>query len=87
MSVTIDELDRKDAALAFLRSKRATFPNFLLDEDASLWQVKWDLKGVPAVFVFDRDGKRAAKFDGDDPDNQFTYADVEALVKKLLQAR
>ena len=85
MSVTTDEPERKDAALKFLKSKGATFPNYLLDENASLWQEKWTLKAVPAVFVFNREGKRAAKFDNDDPDKQFTYADVEKLVRDLLR--
>lgn len=85
ISVTIDELENKDAALKFLKSKGATFANYLLDEDASVWQNKWMLKGVPAVFVFNREGKRAAKFDNDDPDKQFTYLDVEKLVRDLLR--
>lgn len=83
MSVTIDELEQKDAALRFLRSKNATFANYLLNEDAAVWQTKWQLKGVPAVFVFGKDGQRAAKFDNDD-DHQFTYEDVRNLVVKLL---
>jgi len=39
------------------------------------------------VFVFDRDGRRAGKFDTSDPDKPYTYADVEALVKELLKAK
>jgi len=39
------------------------------------------------VFVFDRAGKRAAKFDNDDPKKQFTYADVRSLAVKLLEEK
>jgi hypothetical protein len=37
--------------------------------------------------VFDVDGDLVQKFDRDDPDNQFTYADVEELVVKLLDRK
>ncbi len=87
VSVTVDPLKSKDAALAFLKAKGATFANYLLDEAPSVWQEKWNLNGVPAVFVFGRDGKLARKFDSDDPDHPFTYADVEKLVRELLAAR
>jgi hypothetical protein len=42
---------------------------------------------LPAVFVWDRAGKQAARFDGDDPDNQFTYTQVEKKVAELLKAK
>jgi thiol-disulfide isomerase/thioredoxin len=83
MSVTVDTPDKQEAALNFLKAKGATFANYLLNEEAEVWQSKWKLKGVPAVFVFDREGKLAMKYDNDD-DHQFTYDDVEQLVKKLL---
>lgn len=83
VSVTLDEPKQRDTALSFLQSKGATFPNYLLDEGEAGWD-KFNLKGIPAVFVYDRDGQLARKFTGDDPDNQFTYADVEKLVNELL---
>ena len=45
------------------------------------------IKGVPATFVFDRDGLRAKKFTNDDPDNQYDMTDVEKLVIELLRPR
>jgi thiol-disulfide isomerase/thioredoxin len=87
MSVTIDpdEPRTQAAALKFLQTEGATFPNFLLDEKTRVWQEKWGIKGVPVVFVFDRKGRRAAKFDNDDPDKQFNYTrDVEPLVDRLV---
>lgn len=83
VSVAIDE-KYTPKALEFLKKVGATFPNFWLDEPGDVWQERWDLKGVPAVFVFDRQGRRYRKFDNDDPDKQFTYADVEPVVQKLL---
>jgi thiol-disulfide isomerase/thioredoxin len=88
LSVSVDEAKDADKALQFLRKVKATFANYRLDEETDFWQEKWDLKGIPAVFVFDRAGRRAAKLTNDDPDKQFTYPDdVEPLVKKLLKAK
>jgi len=39
------------------------------------------------VFVFDRQGKRAAKFEVDPARKPFTYADVEKLVVELLERK
>ena len=87
MSVSVDEPKRQAAALAFLRGQGAAFANYLLREDTALWQEKFDISGPPAVFVFDREGKRAARFDSEDDKNPFSYekAEVEALVRKLLR--
>lgn len=84
--VSIDQPKDHDKARTFLQQVGATFQNFLLDEDSAVWQERWDLTGVPAAFVFDRDGRRTAKFDNDDPDKQYRYADVEAFVDKLLRS-
>ncbi len=83
MSVTVDEPEVREAALKFLRKQNAGFPNYLLDEEPAVWQDHWNVKAIPAVFLF-RDGKQVARFDYDDPDNQFTYADVEKKVVSLL---
>jgi thiol-disulfide isomerase/thioredoxin len=85
MSLSVDPVERREAALNFLKAQKAAFPNYLLDEDASVWQSKWNLSTVPAVLVFYRDGTRAGKFDDDDPDHPFTYEDVERLVEWVLR--
>jgi thiol-disulfide isomerase/thioredoxin len=85
LSVSVDDEASAAKATEFLKKVNATFGNYRLDEETSFWQEKWDLKGIPAVFVFDREGKRAAKLTNDDPDDQFSYdKNVEPLVKKLL---
>lgn len=86
MSVSVDPVDRREAALEFLKAQRAAFPNFLLDEPGEVWQQRWHTESVPVVFVFDREGRRAAKFDDHDPNKPLNYADVEALVRELLRA-
>lgn len=87
MSVSVDEPDKKDACLTFLKARNATFPNFLMDEKPDLWQNKWDINAPPAVLVFSRDGKLARKFDNTDPDKQYTYADVEKFIQELLRPK
>ena len=84
MSVSIDTTDKKDAALAFLKAKGATFANYLIHEGGGIHE-KWKFKAVPAVFVFNREGKEAKKFTYDDPDDQFTYEDVAKFVEGLIK--
>jgi thiol-disulfide isomerase/thioredoxin len=87
MTITLDALDRKEAALKFLQEKKVTGPNFLLNEKVEFWQGKLKINGPPAAFIFDRDGKRAVKFDSDDPDKPYDHEDVEKTVKELLKAK
>lgn len=88
VSVSADPAAKRDKALEFLTARKASFPNYLLDEEMTFAFDRWDIKGIPAVFVFRRDGKRAAKFSNDDPDKPFGYEkDIEPLVRTLLAAK
>jgi thiol-disulfide isomerase/thioredoxin len=84
ISVSVDSLEKQAAALKFLQDQQATFPNYLLAEEFTLWQDKWDISGPPALFVFNRQNQRAAKFDHNDPDKSYTSEEVEKLVRELL---
>jgi thiol-disulfide isomerase/thioredoxin len=84
MSVALDPPEGRDRALRFLMRKKATFANYWLDEKPELWTDRWGIKGPPAVFVFDRQGKRAGKFDSEEGHKPWSYEDVEKLVQKLL---
>ena len=86
-SVSVDQKDDMADALKFLKDKKATFFNLLLDEEADAWHAKWGFVGVPAVVVYGRDGKVAKVFSYDDPKDQFTYEDVEKLLKTLLPVK
>jgi hypothetical protein len=82
VSVSLDdpaEDGARDKVLKFLRSQGATFRNFILDEKAEFWQDKLKFDGPPCVFVFNREGGIAKQFK-----DEFTYTDVEKLVKDLL---
>lgn len=86
LSVSVDPKDKHDAALAFLTKQKANFANYRLTDSNEVWQKAWKITGPPAVFVFDRAGKRAAKFDTEDEKKKpFTYENVEELVRKLLR--
>jgi hypothetical protein len=84
MSVSVDQPDRREAALKFLKQQSATFPNYWLDEHESVWQARFDINGPPTVFVFNRKGQQAAKFVSGDP--PYTYEQIEQVVKDLLKA-
>jgi len=84
MSLSVDKKENQAKALKFLVAQNAAFPNYWLDEEWEAWQKKLPVS-PPALFVFDRQGRRAARFDNDDPDKTFTHTDVENLVRKLLR--
>jgi thiol-disulfide isomerase/thioredoxin len=88
VSASVDTAEDAKDALEFLQKAGATFPNYRIEESDAVWQPKLRFKSVPAVFVFDRQGYRAAKFTNDDPKNQFTYTkNVIPLVLKLLDQK
>jgi len=72
----------------FLESKKATFRNLLAKEDSDVMCKKLGIVSVPAIFVWDRNGKLAKKFDDDvaakSLGRPFTYADVETVVQECL---
>jgi hypothetical protein len=84
LSVSVDDAGGRADALAFLTRQKSTLANYWLDEKDEFWKDKLNVKAPPAVFVFDRRGYRAAKFDTD-RGREFTPGDVEKLVKELLR--
>ena len=62
--------------------------NMIATEEADALYRKLELASVPAVFVWDRDGTLATRFDEDRAatalGRPFTYADVNAAVEGLL---
>jgi thiol-disulfide isomerase/thioredoxin len=84
MSVSVDPVEGRGSALAFLKTQGAGFANYWLNADHHLWQDKWDVNGLPAALVFDRDGRQVRKFDNDDVSKPFAYSNVEKLVKQLI---
>ena len=84
LSVSLDdpkEADTEQTVLKFLRSRNATFTNFILEESQDFWQKRFNMDGPPSVFVFNREGKWK-QWVGGDP-----YPEVEKLVVELLKAK
>jgi hypothetical protein len=65
----------------FLRQQEAAFANFVLDATEDEWQDRLKIKGLPCVYVFDRDNHVALKLVEDAVD----YAVIEKKVQELLQ--
>jgi len=90
ISLSLDDPSDKAAvaeAEKFLKQKNAVFTNVLLDENFGEGFEKLNINTIPAVFVYGPDGKEVKRFTMDDPNNQFTYADVEKAVGTLLDAK
>jgi len=90
MSVSLDDPDDKKAlksAETFLKEKKATFPNFYINEENNAGYERFDIGAIPAVFLYGPDGKEVRRFTMDDPDHQFTYDDVEKTVVAALAGK
>ncbi len=88
VSLCLDDRDDEAAlslAESFLTEQQATFPNFLMDEVVTRAFEKLGLLGIPAVFIYEPAGDLRYRLTGDDPNNQFTDADVEKAIAELLE--
>ncbi|AMV37040.1 TlpA family protein disulfide reductase [Planctomyces sp. SH-PL62] len=89
VSLSLDDSEDEKAvaeAEKFLREKQATFTNVLLKENFGDGFDKLDIGAIPAVFLYGPDGKEIKRFTMDDPNDQFTYEQVEKEVAARLAA-
>jgi len=87
VSLSLDDVERPKKlaeAKAFLVEQGAKFPNYVLDEPTDVAFEKLNIGAIPAVFLYGPDGKEIRRFTLDDPNNQFTYADVEKAIQSAL---
>jgi thiol-disulfide isomerase/thioredoxin len=87
VSLSLDDTsDAKALAAArqFLKEKNAQFLNVVLDEEFGVGFEKLNINAIPAVFIYGPDGKEVKRFTMDDPNNQFTYEQVESFVAGQL---
>ncbi len=90
ISLSFDDPEDEAAvkeAMKFLESKKSNIINILFDEGEGGGFEKFHVNTIPAVFVFGPDGKEVKRFTMDDPDNQFTYDEVEKAISALLDAK
>jgi cytochrome c biogenesis protein CcmG/thiol:disulfide interchange protein DsbE len=88
VSLSVDNREDKAAveeARRFLQKQNASFDHYLLDENILQAFEKLDILGIPAVFLYDRAGRRRYRLTGDDPNHQFTEKDIEQALSTLTQ--
>jgi thiol-disulfide isomerase/thioredoxin len=86
ISVTVDDMDSKDDALAFLRAQKAVFTNLLLDEPRKLWTTKLRTISVPCYYVFNRQGQWV-QFTSPDGKAPIDYAKMDQTVLEFLKEK
>jgi thiol-disulfide isomerase/thioredoxin len=84
VTISADEPEQEAAAVKFLKEGGVTTPGYLKkteDDDKFNASVDPQWQGaMPALFLYDRSGKKVRSFIGETP-----VKDVEAAVEKLLQ--
>ena len=89
-SMNLDDRDDPESLSAvndFLRSMNAQFDHYRMDENLMVAFEKTNLIGIPAVLIYDREGKERYRLTGDNPNQQFSEDDVEQAIKNLLNEK
>jgi thiol-disulfide isomerase/thioredoxin len=78
--------EQQDRVLDFLRKQQANFDNVLSTLDSDALTAKLDIPSIPAVFIYDRQGKLHQRFDNRHASKSgpFTYEQVNQVVEELL---
>lgn len=90
VTLSLDDRDDPETApkvRAFLAEHDARIPNYLMDEIIPDAFEKLDLLGIPAVFIYGASGELTVRLTGDDPNAQYTEADVEEAIRSLVVDR
>src|SRR5262245_1760802 len=75
---------KREKVETFLKDKKSTLVNVMLDEKDDVWAEKLNIEGLPTVFVFNPEGKIEKRFPNPDAES-FTHEDIEKLATKLLK--
>ena len=79
--------DSLQAAEKFIASMNAQFDHFRMDENLMEAFSKIGLLSIPAVLIYNQDGKEQYRLSGDNPNNQFTEHDIEMAINALLNSK
>jgi hypothetical protein len=84
MTVDIDDdAAEQSKAAAFLKEKKAVFPNWVIapGEPRDDWEKKFKLEVFPSSYLYDREGKAVQHFEGAEP------KEIEDKVKEQLSKK
>ena len=87
ISMNLDDrtdTDSLQAAEKFISSMNAQFEHFRMDENLMEAFNKIGLLSIPAVLIYNQEGKEQYRLSGDNPNNQFTEHDIEIAINSLL---
>ncbi|MGQ9427097.1 TlpA family protein disulfide reductase [Gilvimarinus sp. F26214L] len=87
VAVNLDNRDDKDAlqrAETFLAEIGANFDNYHMNENLIEAFEHFGLIGIPAVVIYDGEGRERYRLTGTNPNKQFTDKDIEAAINELL---
>jgi thiol-disulfide isomerase/thioredoxin len=90
ISLSLDDVSDAKAvkeATEFLVSKKAAFTNLILNETQEIAFDKLEISAIPSVFLFDAQGKEIHRFTLEDPNDQFTYEQVEQAIQAILDGK
>jgi len=90
VSLNLDAASDKRAlakAQDFLTASGASFAHFHLAENMMEAFETFDLVGIPAVVFYDSAGQEIYRLTGDDPENQFTKAQIKTFIDQRLAAK
>ena len=73
-------------AESYLKEVNAEFDNFYFKENLIDAFEHMGVIALPVVVIYGKDGKEAARLTNIDPNNQFTEADIENTINRLLAA-
>lgn len=68
----------------FKPGQEAGFDHYFMTENLMVSFEKLDLIGIPAVFIYDQQGELVHRLTGDNPNNQFTEADIVNVLNQML---
>ena len=87
ISLLLEDPEEPEAivmAKKFLVKQQADFKHYFMNENLMLSFDKLDLLGIPAVFIYGKDGKLYQRLTGDNPNKQFTEDDIKNTIEKLI---
>ena len=73
-----------DQAQQFLDNQDADFPHYLLTHEITQALESLGLESIPAIMVYDAEGRLRHRFQGDDDEIEVSPADVRDAIESLL---